>query len=86
MAVTLTGESLRVLFEDVSARGDLLAVDPEVGPRETAPAAMSLADVRDLLLALRLRGVVLRYRMAGREWRDTIRTTLGGFRVVHSAA
>ena len=47
---------------------------------------MSLSDVRDLLLALRLRGVVLRYRMAGREWRDTIRTTLSGFRVVHSIA
>ena len=29
MAVTITGESLRLLLEDVGAHGDLLAVDPE---------------------------------------------------------
>ncbi len=83
---TLSGETLRLLLEELEHGGGLLAVQPVLAPRETAPEHLSLGEVADLLLGLRLRGVELRYRIAGREWRTIIRTSTDGFRMTRTAA
>ncbi len=80
----LSGEGIQALFAAV-AKGDVLGVIPEVGPRQTV-TSMELQEACQALLALRLRGVHLHYRVGGREWWDTIRTSSRGFEVVHSAA
>jgi hypothetical protein len=82
----LSGESLRLLLEELEHGGDLIAVQPVLAPRETAPEHLSLGDVAELLLGLRLRGVQLRYRIGGRVWCTTIRTSTDGFLMTRQAA
>lgn len=82
----LSGETLRLLLEELEHGGDLIAVQPVLAPRETAPEHLSLGDVAQLLLGLRLRGVELRYRIGGRMWCTTIRTSTDGFRMSRHAA
>lgn len=81
----LTSEGVRCLFKEIADR-EVLAVVPNLDPRQSPEESLGLDEACQALLSLRLRGVQLHYRAEGREWCDTILTTAGGFELTHEAA
>ena len=77
----LSPEGLRNFLSEVEDTAELISVTPS-----HSEEGMPLPEARDALLSLRLGGLELRYLSLGKVWRDTIRPTLDGFRLVHQPA
>lgn len=80
----LDAATLDALFADLAAHVELLDVFVKGGPVANASAAAPDLAAARAALDSGARGVQLRYRWDGAEWRDTILVVPAGFRVVRT--
>lgn len=80
----LDGPTLDALFADIAAHTELLDVYVKGGPERRASEGPADLVAARAALSGGARGVQLRYRWDGVEWRDTILVVPAGFRVVRT--
>ena len=79
----LDAATLAALFDDLEAHAAVLDVLVKGGARqEASPVPVALREAQAMLASGRVRGVQVRYRWDGGEWRDTLLRTPTGTRVV----
>ncbi|TPV94156.1 MAG: hypothetical protein B7733_16940 [Myxococcales bacterium FL481] len=79
----LTAAQLRELFEDLAEVAEVLDVLLKGHPTErTDGRPVSLSDAREAVENRRVRGVQIRYRFDGSEWRDSLLIAPGRVKLV----
>lgn len=73
--------TLRALFDDLERHTEVLDVLVK-GAGYANEAPVPLREAQAALTSGAVRGVQVRYRWDGAEWRDTLMRTAGGVRVV----
>jgi hypothetical protein len=80
----LDAATLDALFADLAAHADVLDVFVKGGPDRRAREGTADLTAARALLDGEARGVQIRYRWDGDEWRDTVMRAPGGFRVIRT--
>ncbi len=79
----LDAPTLAALFDDLERHTDVLDVLVKGSPtRHVSPTPIPLREAQALLAAGEVRGVQVRYRWQGAEWRDTLMQLPAVVRVV----